>query len=103
MTDDGADRPARRPRRLLSDPEASPVVQRTLVQVTHTRQGNFSATKLRRLVADASAMTGLPQWRIAVDAARSKGGRVSAPPAVSRSADHAGCDFVIDNAPGRRR
>jgi len=65
-------------KRLLSDPGASPVVQRTLVQVTHTRQGRFSPAKLRRLVADASVMTRVPQWRIVLDAVFSKGGQAFA-------------------------
>ena len=62
-------------RRLLENANRSPMLTRTLTTLTHDDQGDFSPTKLRTVVSDAAAMTGVPPWRVAWDAVRYAGGR----------------------------
>jgi hypothetical protein len=60
---------------LLENANRSPMLTRTLTTLTHDADGAFSPRKLRTVVADAAAMTGVPPWRVAWDAVRYAGGR----------------------------
>ena len=63
-------------RRLLSDPRGSPLLRRTLVQLTHDpASGRLEPRRLRRLLRQVAELSGRSRARLVLDAARSTGGR----------------------------
>ena len=62
-------------RRLLADPRASPVLGRTLTDLTRGEDGRLDLDRAARLLDEASALSKLPRRKLLLDAARTKGGR----------------------------
>ena len=66
-------------RRLLSDPRGSPLLRRTLVQLTHDpTSGRPDPRRLRRLLRQTAKLSGRSRARLVLDAALSTGGRAFA-------------------------
>ena len=66
-------------RRLLADPSGSPLLATTLRQLTRDpATGELDLGRVRRLVREAAALSGVPRRAIVLDAAGTPGGRALA-------------------------
>lgn len=62
-------------RRLLADPRGSPLLGRTLRDLTRGDDGHLDLRRVGRLLDEAAALSKLPRRKLLLDAARTKGGR----------------------------
>ena len=65
-------------RRLLADPRGSPRLRQTLRSLTSGEDGSPSLVKMRALLRDSARLSGTSQLAVALDAARTPGGRAFA-------------------------
>ena len=73
-------------RRLLADPRASPVVRRTLDDLTRDADGRLDLGRVSRMLDEAARLSKRRRWRLVVDAVRTPGGRALARDVVLASA-----------------
>jgi hypothetical protein len=62
-------------RRLLADPTGSPRLRRTLDALTRDADGRIDLARVRRLVDEASGLSGRPRRSLLLEALRTPGGR----------------------------